>query len=59
MVGEPLDVLGQPVGIEPLDGLDDPRVQGAPPLLEQAAVGDLVGSACLNVYSRSGKSVVS
>ena len=23
MVGQPVDVLSQPVGIEPLDGLDD------------------------------------
>ena len=47
VVREPLDVLGEPVGVEPLDGLDDPGVEGAPPLLEQAAVGDLVGEGVL------------
>ena len=47
MVGQPVDVLGQPVGIEPLDGLHDPAVEGAPPVLEQAAVGDLVGEGVL------------
>ena len=47
MVGEPLDVLGQAVGVQRLDRLHDPRVQRAPPLLEQAAVGDLVGERVL------------
>ena len=47
MVGQPLDLVGQAVGIEPLDGFDDPGVEGAPPLLEQAAVGDLVGQRML------------
>ena len=33
VVGERLDVLGQPIGIEPLDHLDDPRMQLAASLL--------------------------
>ena len=47
MVGQPFDLLGQPVGIERLDGLDDAGVQRPPPLLQQAAVGHLVGEGVL------------
>ncbi len=43
VVGEPLEVLGQPVGVEMLDGLDHPRVERAAAILEQARVGHLVG----------------
>ena len=32
---------------EPFDGVDNPGVQGSPPLLEQAAVGHLVGQGVL------------
>ena len=46
-MGQPLDVLSQPVGIEPLDGLDDPAMEGAPPVREQAAVGHLAGERVL------------
>ena len=47
VVGQPLDLLGEALGREPLDGLDDAGVQGAPPLLEQALVGHLVGERVL------------
>ena len=47
VVGQPLDLLGEPVGVESLDRLDDPRVEAAPALLEQAAVGHLVGQGVL------------
>ena len=47
MVGKPVDVLGQPVGIEPLDGLHDPAMEGAPPVLEQTAIGHVVGQGML------------
>ena len=33
MVGQPFDLLGYPLSSEGFEGLDDPRVQGAPPLL--------------------------
>jgi hypothetical protein len=59
VVGQPFNVFGQPVGIEPLDGLHDLAMEGASPVLEQTAIGDLVGRACLKVYSRSGNRVVS
>ncbi len=42
VMGKPLDLLAQTIPVEHLDRVDDPRVQGAPPLLQQAAVGDLV-----------------
>ena len=59
VVGEPLDLLGQPVGIERLDGLDDAGVERAPALLEQAPVRTSWVSACLKVYSSSGKRLAS
>src|SRR5437016_1428497 len=42
MVGEPLGVVGQPVGVDALEGLDDASVQDAAALVEQSAVRDLV-----------------
>ena len=42
VVGQPLDLLGDALGREPLDGLGDAGVQGALPLVEQAPVRDLV-----------------
>ncbi len=59
MVSQALDLLGEPIGVQRLDGLDDPGMQRAPTLLEHARVGDLVADACLKVYSTSGKTVVS
>ena len=47
MVREPLDLLGQSTGVEPLDGLDDPRMQGAPAVGEQASIRHLVGQRML------------
>src|SRR6266567_1629150 len=42
VLGQPLDVLAQPTGIELLDGLDDSGVEGAAARLEQASIRDLV-----------------
>jgi hypothetical protein len=42
VVGQPLHVLGQAVGVQCLDGLHNLPMYGTPPLVEQAAVGDLV-----------------
>src|SRR5262249_48256917 len=47
MMGEPLDVLSQAAGMEPLDGLDNPGVQRAATVLEHAAVGYLVREGVL------------
>src|SRR5262245_35462590 len=47
MVSELLDVLSQPIGIVPLEGLHDLAVQRAPPILEQTAVGHLVSESML------------
>jgi hypothetical protein len=46
-VGEPIDLLGQPVTRERFDGLHDPRVQRAAPVVEQTAVRHLVGQRVL------------
>ena len=47
MVGQPFDLLGHPVPGERLQGLDDAGVQRPPPLLEETAVGHLVGQGVL------------
>ena len=47
VVGQPLGLLGDALGREPLDGLGDAGVQGAPPLVEQAPVRDFVGERVL------------
>ncbi len=44
---EPLDVLAEAIGVERLDRRHDPGVQRAPPLVEHAAVGHLVGERVL------------
>ena len=43
VVGQALDVLLAPVGIERLQGVDDAGVQAAPLLLEQRRIDDVVG----------------
>ena len=55
MVGQAFDLLGQPVAGERLEGLDDAGVQRPPPLLEQAAVGHLVGEGVLEGVLALGK----
>lgn len=47
MVGELLDVLAQPIGVQPLDGVDDLAVQCAATLQEQTIVRDIVGQCVL------------
>ena len=47
MVRQAFDLLGQAVPGERLEGLDDAGVQRPPPLLQQAAVGHLVGEGVL------------
>ena len=59
MLGQPFRLLGQPVGIEPFAGVEDAGVQGTAPLLEETAIGHLVGEGVLNVYASSGKRLVS
>src|SRR5262249_673365 len=43
MMGEACRMLGQPLGIEPLQDFDDSRMKPATALLEKAAVRDLQG----------------
>ena len=47
MVGQPFDLLGQPLPGERLEGLDDAGMERAPPLLEQRLVGHLLGEGVL------------
>ena len=47
MVGQAFDLLGHPVPGERFEGLDNAGMQHAPPLLQQAAVGHLVGQGML------------
>ena len=47
MVRQAFDLLGHPVPGERLQGLDNAGVQHPPPLLQQAAVGHLVGEGVL------------
>ena len=47
MVGEPFDLLGQVLGKEAFEGLHNARVQGASALLQQAAIGHLMGEGVL------------
>jgi hypothetical protein len=47
MVGQSLDVLGQPVRIRAFDGADDAGVESFAPLLEERAIGDVMGQRML------------
>jgi hypothetical protein len=49
MVREPLNVLGQALGIEPLDGVDDPGMEWASAIHEDAPVANVV---CERVLER-------
>jgi hypothetical protein len=55
MVGQAVHVLGQPLPGECLEGLHDPGVQAAPPLLEETAVGHLMGEGMLEGIGALGK----
>src|SRR5262245_45818611 len=47
MVGKLLDMLRLSIRIEPLDFLHDLAMESAPPILEQTAIGHLVGESML------------
>ena len=55
MVRQPFDLLGHPVPGERLQGLDDAGMEHPPPLLQQAAVGHLVGQGVLEGVFALGK----
>ena len=54
MVGEAIDLLGQPVGVELFDRLHDPSVEGPPSVLEDTRVADLVAQGMLERVLRLG-----
>jgi hypothetical protein len=47
VVRETLGVLAEPIRVDRLRGIDDPRMQGPPSFQEQAPVGDVVGQGVL------------
>jgi hypothetical protein len=55
MVGEPLDLFAELVGIERLDGLYDPGVEGPPLLLLEASIGHLVRERMLESVGKLGE----
>ena len=55
MVRQPFDLLGYPLPGERLQGLDDAGMQHPPPLVEQAAIGHLVGEGVLEGVDVLGK----
>ena len=55
MVGQPFDLLGDVLPGQGFQGPDNPRVQGAPPLLEETAVGHFVGEGVLEGTLACGK----
>jgi hypothetical protein len=54
VVGQAFDLLVQAVPGERLKDLDNPRVQGAPPLLEEAAIGHLHGQEAITSCHAGG-----
>ena len=52
MVGQAFHLLGHPVSSERLQGLDDLRMQSAPPFVQQAAVRHLLGQDMLEGVGR-------
>ena len=55
VMGEPLDLLPQSVALESLDRFDDPRVDGAPAIGEEAAIRHLLRQRVLERVLRIGK----
>jgi hypothetical protein len=47
MMGQPLDLLRQPIVVEPLDRLHDARMQCFAPLLQHTAIGNFLGQGVL------------
>ena len=55
MVGELMDVLVQPIGVTPFEGADNLCVHGAPPLVQEAPVGHLLGEGVRERVFRLGE----
>src|SRR5262252_5411127 len=47
VMAQTLDLFGQALGIERLDGVDNPAVEQTPPVLEHVAVGNIMGERML------------
>ena len=57
VMGEPLDVLAEPIPVQRLDRLHDARVHGAPARLRQTAVGHLVRQRVREGIFQLGKEI--
>ena len=55
MVREPLNLLAEAIRVYPLDRTDELRVKDPAALLQQGAVGDLVGERVLEGVLEIGK----
>jgi hypothetical protein len=55
MVGQPFDVLGQAVRIQPFERIHNPAVEGAPSLLPETPLRHLVGQCVLEGVFRLGE----
>ena len=59
VIRQPFDLVAQAVAIEPLARLRDTGMQGAPPFLEENAVGHLVRQGVFEGVGHSGNRLVS
>ena len=57
MVGELLDLISQALGIQRLQGRDNLGMQHSPPLLEETAIGHLLGQGVLKGVDQLGKQI--
>src|SRR5262245_5241474 len=55
MVGQPFDLVGQAIGRESFNDLNQPSMKGSPPLLYEPSIGDLMGQGVLEGVFRLGK----
>ena len=55
VVSKALDLLTESFPMKPLDRIDDPRVELAPPFLQKPSIGDLVGERVLERVFEVGK----
>src|SRR5258705_8807893 len=54
----PLDVLAEPVAVQPLEHVDDPRMERASTTEEETLVGDVVGQRVLERILQLGKGLL-
>ena len=55
MIRQAFDLLDQAIGVQRLDGLDNPRVQRASLSMEETPVGHLLGEGVLEGVDQLGE----